>query len=147
MSGGRGMVRAASTTRRTSSLVIMWSGRVMDTVAELLMERMCFPAIPTYTLSTRTSAMFSASSTAFRIDWMVRPMSTTTPFSNPREGDMPIPMISMIPSTTLATRQHTFVVPTSSPTTSRSRLIEPPPSSWLEDDLAFPSEVDLRVSG
>src|SRR5271165_185177 len=61
--------------------------------------------------------MSSASSTARCIDCTVDSMLTTTPFFSPREGWLPMPMISSVPSVLISpTIATTLLVPISRPT-------------------------------
>ena len=81
---------------------------------------MWLPAIPVYTSRILQSAINSASSSARWIALTVVSMLTTTPFFRPREGWLPMPMISNPPSGLIsATIAAIFEVPTSSPTISR----------------------------
>ena len=61
--------------------------------------------------------MSSASSIAFCIELTVDSRLTTTPFLSPRDGAVPMPIISMLPSLVISpTMAATFDVPISKPT-------------------------------
>src|SRR5271165_4751723 len=61
--------------------------------------------------------MSSASSTARWMDCTVDSMLTTTPFFRPRDGWLPMPMISKVPSPLISpTMATTLLVPMSRPT-------------------------------
>ena len=79
--------------------------------------RTWLPAMPAYTEWISQPAMSSASSTARWMDCTVDSMLTTTPFFRPREGWLPMPMISSAPSALISpTMATTLLVPMSSPT-------------------------------
>ena len=79
--------------------------------------RTWLPAMPAYTEWISQPAISSASSTARWIDCTVDSMFTTTPFFNPREGWLPMPMISRAPSDLISpTMATTLLVPMSRPT-------------------------------
>src|SRR3954471_8181383 len=82
----------------------------------LLMPRTFGPEIAAYTLEISQPAMFSASSTAARIDDTVASMLTTLPRRMPLDGEVPIPMMSTPSSVTSPTMQAILVVPMSRPT-------------------------------
>ena len=63
-------------------------------------------------------AMSEAAFTAWRIDWTVDSMFTTTPFFMPEEAAVPTPMISTRSSKTSPIMAHTLVVPMSRLATS-----------------------------
>src|SRR6056297_622881 len=114
-SAGMATVRAASMTRSTAPGVTSRSR--MATMPCELRLRTWLPAIPAYTSEISQPAISSASSTARCIDSTVDSILTTTPFFRPREGWLPMPIISSPPSSisspTIAT---TLEVPISSPT-------------------------------
>src|SRR5258708_39207234 len=68
--------------------------------------------------------MLSASSTACLIDATVESMLTMTPFFSPRDGCVPTPMMSRLPSLPIsATTAAIFVVPMSRPTMMSDDLL------------------------
>src|SRR5512137_2409693 len=94
--------------------------------------------------------MSSASSTAFLMEATVLSMLITTPLRKPRDGLVPIPMISSPSSETLPTMAQIFVVPISSPTMMLSRLpvfMVSPPLSLFHDDLVVIVQVYVLQVG
>src|SRR5262245_47765777 len=145
-SGGRLMVRAASSARSTSCWL---TSRCLPETAitpRLLTPRMCPPAIPTSTDAISTPAIPSASPTACLIDSTVESMLTTTPLRRPRHGLSPTPTMSSSPAGDhSAMTQHDLVVPTSSPAiTWRVLALAIPPSlaHGFQDDLIAEAQVD-----
>src|SRR5574340_634476 len=107
--------RAVSITRSTSAWLTSLS--LIATMPCELMLRTWLPAIPVYTSRILQSAMSSASSRARWMALTVDSILTTTPFFRPREGWLPMPMISSRPSGRIsATIATIFEVPISSPT-------------------------------
>lgn len=83
---------AVSITRATSAGVTSLS--LIATMPLELKLRMWLPAMPVKTSLILQSAISSASSSAFWIDWTVASMLTTTPFFRPLDSVWPIPMTS-----------------------------------------------------
>ena len=106
---------AASITRSTSPCTTSLS--LMATMPCELRLRTWLPAMPAYTEWISQPAISSASSTARWIDCTVDSMLTTTPFFKPRDGWLPMPMISSAPSALISpTMATTLLVPMSRPT-------------------------------
>src|SRR5690349_20443223 len=113
-SAGIATALAASTTASTSAWLTSRS-RIATTPCEFRL-RTWLPAMPANTERISHPAMSSASSTARWIDCTVDSMLTTTPFSRPREGCVPIPITSIeLSGATSPTSADTFEVPTSRP--------------------------------
>ncbi len=73
--------------------------------------------MPAYTEWISQPAISSASSTARWMDCTVDSILTTTPFFSPRDGWLPMPMISKTPSALISpTMATTLLVPMSRPT-------------------------------
>ena len=78
---------------------------------------MCWPAIPTITLSIFSDEFSSASFTADWIDWIVWVILFTTPRWTPKLFDLPIPIIFNLPYSFKEPIKATIlVVPISNPT-------------------------------
>ena len=108
--------RAVSTTRSTSIWLISLS--LMANMPCELKLLMWLPAMPVYTSRILQSAISSASSSARWMALTVASMLTTTPRRRPRDGLVPMPMISSSPSSLIsATMQTILEVPMSRPTT------------------------------
>src|SRR6266403_2988487 len=106
---------AASITRSTSPCTTSLS--LMATMPCELRLRTWLPAMPAYTEWISQPAINSASSTARWMDCTVDSILTTTPFFRPREGWLPMPMISSAPSVLISpTMATTLLVPMSRPT-------------------------------
>src|SRR5271170_5304829 len=114
-SAGIATALAASITRSTSPCTTSLS--LMATMPCELRLRTWLPAMPAYTEWISHPAISSASSTARWMDCTVDSMFTTTPFFNPRDGWLPMPMISSAPSDLISpTMATTLLVPMSRPT-------------------------------
>jgi len=83
---------AVSITRATSVEVTSLS--LIATMPLELKLRMWLPAMPVKTSPILQSAISSASSSAFWIDWTVASILTTTPFLSPFDSVWPMPMTS-----------------------------------------------------
>src|SRR5439155_8334116 len=90
----------------------------------LLTEAMWAPATPTYADAISKPDCCWALATEASIDSTASSTLTMMPFFRPREGTTPTPITSSWSSSvTAAISVHTLVVPTSIPTTIRSRAI------------------------
>ena len=107
---------AASITRSTS--VSLTSDSLTATMPWLFIPLMWPPAMPAYTELISQPAINSASSMAFRMELTVSLILITTPFRKPREGAVPMPMMSIFSSFISPTMAQIFVVPMSKPTTN-----------------------------
>ncbi len=125
-SGGICCARATSCARSTSAREI--SSPLTATTPVLVIARTCSPAMPTYSHSTFTPDMRSASVIALRMEWVVSSMSETTPRRMPEVRACPTPRI-LTPAlrgrspTTSAMTAVVLAEPISRPATRRSGFI------------------------